>query len=169
MFYYIPINPEQWKVGPLGVGRSNGRLRPYIGRDQQLYSFQQAVKEELKGVDCLPPGEYELHFYLWRNVATWETPTGKSAHRNAVDATNMQKALEDALQGVLITNDRYVKRVGSTIVEQGPDVVGKILIKASMWNGLDPLEIPDTAWSLIDAQPELEYDEGYYSPGEDIF
>lgn len=166
-YLYIPVNPEPWAIGPLTTGRRNGRIFPAIGRNQQLHAFKEAVKIELKDHDPLPPGEYDLHFYFWRQIAAYEDTRGHKRHRNVADATNMQKATEDALQDVLISNDRYVKRVGSTVVEEGPDVTGQILIRASMWSGLDPSELPDIAWDMIDQTTEqLTFD---YEAPEDPF
>jgi hypothetical protein len=102
-----------------------------MGRNQQLHMYQQAVKDEMKRLypDAveLPP-YYELDFWFWRN-----TERG-----NIADATNLQKATEDALQGVLLSNDRQVVRVASTVVAQGPDVAGALCFRVR-W-GVDPIK-----------------------------
>lgn len=118
----LDINPEPWAVGPLDLIRRGGKLAPTMGRNQQLHMYQQAVRDELyykygaaEGAP-LAPG-YALSFFFWRN-------TQKA---NVADATNLMKATEDALQGVLLTNDREVVRNYSEIVAQGPDVQGGII------------------------------------------
>lgn len=102
-----------------------------MGRNQQLHMYQQAVKEEMQRcypeAELLAPG-YELDFWFWRN-----TERG-----NIADATNLQKATEDALQGILLKNDRLVVRVGSTVVAQGADVTGAVAFRVR-W-GVDGLE-----------------------------
>lgn len=130
-WYVLNVNPEPWAVGPLDLLRRNGKLAPTMGRNLQLYMYQQAVKEEMQR--CYPdvvelPPHYELDFWFWRN-----TERG-----NIADATNLQKATEDALQGVLLKNDRLVVRVGSTIVAQGADVTGALAFRVR-W-GIEPIE-----------------------------
>lgn len=128
-WYYLPINPEPWQVGKLGLGRKNGKVYPRMDRNEQLYSFQQAVKEFFTDE---PPqlieGEIELYFAFWRRLDKWTTPTGVISTRSVVDVTNMQKATEDALQGVLFKNDSQVKRIHSSIIEEGIDIVPGIAI-----------------------------------------
>lgn len=129
-WYVLDINPEPWAVGPLGVGRKNGKVYPYVGPNQQLISYQQAVKEELESLDgrLYIKCDFELNFWFWRNIASHLTPSGRKASANYADTTNLQKATEDALQGVLFSNDRNCKSVSSEIVDQGPDVRGLVVI-----------------------------------------
>ena len=149
-WFALPINPEPWAVGPLGVARRGGKLTPYMGRNQQLDAYKQAVRDELvtrytAEVAKVYPPYYELDFYFWRNRADYEG-TSKSVRKNIVDATNMQKATEDALQGLLIENDRMVNRVSSTIVAQGSSVTGAVAFRLR-WGGpeyKDPIDVPNT-------------------------
>lgn len=137
LWFTLGINPEPWAVGPLGVARREGKLTPFMGRNQQLAAYQEAVRDELitryPGVAKMYPPYYELDFLFWRNRADYEGET-KRVRKNEVDATNMQKATEDALQGLLIENDRMVNRVGSRIVAQGPDVRGAVAFRLR-WGG----------------------------------
>lgn len=131
-WFALPVNPEPWGVGPLGVSRTGGGLHPYMGRNQQLYAYQEAIKDELirlyPGYIELKPPYYELDFYFWRNQAVYEG-ANKTVQKNIADATNMQKATEDALQGLLIENDRLVTRVSASIMAQGPDVRGAVAFR----------------------------------------
>lgn len=132
MYLYIPINPEPWKVGPLGIGRKGGKVYPYIGPDEQLKSFQLAVKEELDGWGAkhdMIDGPVWLEFYFWRRQDTYESAGGRKVTKHVLDATNMQKATEDALQGIFFDNDRNVKHVRSTVVDSGTDVIPGIGIE----------------------------------------
>lgn len=128
--YALPLNPEPWKVGPAYVVRTGGAPKARIAPEPTLQTYQNAVKDELRlqGVELLP-GDYSLYFSFSRQLASYSTASGGTSTRNACDATNMQKATEDALQGVLIHNDRDVVRVGSVIVDQGPQVSPFVIIE----------------------------------------
>lgn len=123
--YTLHLNPEPWAVGTVAYNRVSPNLT--------LKAFQEAVREELSDVSPLPEGEYQLQFYFWRQQAVYLDMADRKRQRNQADATNMQKALEDALQGVLFDNDRSVRKISSVIMDQGPDVEPGIIIVASMW------------------------------------
>jgi len=123
-WYVLHINPEPWAVGPLDLLRRGGKLAPTMGRNQQVHMYQQAVAGELAVKYGALPGAplapcYELDFWFWRN-----TERG-----NYADATNLQKATEDALQGILIDNDRDVVRAQSWVAAQGPAVAGAVAFR----------------------------------------
>jgi Holliday junction resolvase RusA-like endonuclease len=135
-WYELDLNPEPWAIGPLGVNRKGG-LRPFVGRNQQLFNFQEAVKEAMNSPQFVPEmivGDVALIFYFWRQRAEYTTPQARTHRKHEADTTNMQKALEDALQGVLYKNDKDVKFINSIQVAQGPDVRGKILVGAAPWH-----------------------------------
>lgn len=125
-WYVLELNPEPWAVGPVGMGRRNNKPYAYVGRNQQLHAFQEAVKEEL--VSVMIEGPIELQFFFWRNRADYTTPQARTARKHEADGTNMAKALEDALQGVFYKNDKDVVSMHWEVVDQGPEVVGKIVI-----------------------------------------
>lgn len=129
---YLDVNPQPWAVGPLAMGRRNGKMFPKMNRNEAVHDFKEAVREQLHGhVQKLPPGEYDLKFYLWRRLDSYVAESGRKAAAHVADATNMQKALEDALQGIVFDNDRDVRRIFTEIVEQGPDVVPGIAVYAT--------------------------------------
>lgn len=131
-YVYLDVNPEPWAVGPLSLGRRGGKMFPKMERNASVFSFKEAVRGELKDrIQGMPPGVYDLDFYLWRRLESYIGESGRKATAHVADATNMQKALEDALQGILFDNDRDVRRIRSEIVEQGPDVVPGIAIYAT--------------------------------------
>ena len=144
-WFVLAVNPDPWAIGPVGVGRKNGKMYPYVGRNNQLHDYQQAVKEALTDIEPLSAGEYDLRFYFWRRLD--EHASGK---KHYADATNLQKSTEDALQGVLFDNDRLVRRVGSEIVEQSATAEPCIVIAAELYVGNDPREIPEHIWEQID-------------------
>jgi Holliday junction resolvase RusA-like endonuclease len=143
-WYYLPINPVQWEVGELSVGRRNGKYFPRMGRSENLYAFQQEVREWFAGQPKpeLIEGDVDVYFWFWQKLETYEGPSGRKVTKKAADATNMQKATEDALQKILFDNDRQNRRVGSEIVEQGPDVNPGIIIKVCAYVSNVEFELP---------------------------
>lgn len=131
--FALDINPEPWAVGPLGTARREGKVSAYIGRNQQLAAYQEAIQEGLKAeLDdeyflLTPP--FDIEFYFWRNHAEYLTPAARKHRKHIADATNMQKATEDALQGVLFENDKDVARIRSQVVDQGPHTQGLVVIR----------------------------------------
>jgi len=119
---------------------------PIMGQNQQLAAYQEAIREEMEGAYREPlTGRQAVRFYFWRNQASYVTVSGRKHTKHEADATNMQKALEDALQGVLFDNDRDTWDIRSVIVEQGPEVFGKVLFSVEpipLGVGMDlPMEV----------------------------
>ncbi len=132
--YFLPINPEPWAVGKVGVGRRNGKTFPTVGPNAKLVSFQEEVREWFADQKVnMIEGDVELEFFFWRRIDQYEGPKRKVTTHEA-DATNMQKATEDALQGILYPNDRAVRRITSEIIEQGLDIEGAIGIRATLYS-----------------------------------
>jgi Holliday junction resolvase RusA-like endonuclease len=149
-WYVLDINPEQWRVGPLSVGRANGGQFARVGPDQQLQAYQNAVKEILEEDAQLTPGLVKLTLIFWRQMEEYKTQKSKANRRHQADLTNLQKALEDAIQGVLIDNDRDVREVHSFIAEQDHNTRPLVVIKVEPWNGFDPGNLPGHVWIEID-------------------
>lgn len=128
--YAIPINPEPWAVGNAYVRRAGGKSFAAVAPDKTLKSYKEALAAELieRGATVME-GPYELRFWFWRENITYIDEGGKKRTRNSPDATNMQKATEDALQGVLIENDRDVLSISSTIVERGQGVDPMVVVQ----------------------------------------
>lgn len=146
-WFYIPINPEPWAVGPLSLGKKNGKFFPRMGRNEQLYSYQEAVREFLRedGRDWpLIENDVQLGFIFWHRIEQWTNPDGKVNTKKSLDVTNMQKATEDALQGIILKNDRQVKAVYSKILDDGPEVIGGVAVwvKSLTQYGV-PVKIPE--------------------------
>lgn len=131
-WYVLGVNPQPWVVPPFSPGRKDGKLFMRAGRDEGLHAYQEAVRDELRlknPVMLKPP--YYLKFWFWREVPAYTTPRQVEQRKHDADVTNCQKALEDALQGILIDNDKDVTKIQSEMVEQGPDVQPRIVILAS--------------------------------------
>ena len=133
--YTLWLNPEPWAVGTISSGRSKGgKIFARMSPDPNLAAYQRAVKEELADAEMLPEGFTKLTFYFWRQQATYLDAADRRRHRNQADATNMQKGLEDALQGILFENDRDIRDIRSVIMEQGPNVEPCIVIQAEYFD-----------------------------------
>jgi Holliday junction resolvase RusA-like endonuclease len=118
----VGIEPEPWTAPEVAIGRKNNKVFPMVYQSANMKAYQEAIREEM-ALQCphaqMEKGEISLQFFFWR---------GTDSIRKNVDATNLQKSLEDALQGILYLNDAHNRRVTSEIVEQGPGVNPAIII-----------------------------------------
>lgn len=140
--FLMPINPEPWRTPPFSPGRhKNGHLYVKAGMDEQGAAFKDAVREELVLQNAeLDDPPYKITFWFWRNLAK---------NKNEIDATNMQKLCEDAMQGLVLTNDRYTRQIISNNMEQGSNTPGMILIEVrGSYKSNSP--IPDDLISSVD-------------------
>lgn len=143
------INPEPWTSPDVSVGRrAGGHAYPIVYKSEALRSYQEGIKSLLEGKPTLifdPGTPITLEFYFWRQLPDYTTDRERRARKHEADATNMQKALEDALQGVLFENDRDVKRIYSEIMEQGHDTEPRIGIRIGLWTGPSvlPVAVPE--------------------------
>ena len=146
------INPEPWRSP--GIPR-RGQPAP---KDGKLEAYQTAIKEMLEG--CEPRFDERLQlsvtFYFWRS-----TRKGQPC-----DTTNMQKATEDAIQGVLIHNDKMDHHVQSFLMDQGPEVRPCVHIV------IQPFEKPrhdDINLEPPPEQPRLFEGNDWDAPEEEMF
>lgn len=126
-WFALDLNPEPWSLGPVGSARRGGKIVSFVGRNAQLHAYEEAVKEAI-GDQTWVEGPIELRFYFSRVRSEYTTPQARSHRKHEADLTNLQKATEDALQGVLFKNDKDVKSVHSVMVDQGPEVQSYIII-----------------------------------------
>lgn len=130
--FIFPLNAVPWSTPPFSVGRNKkggSYVRP--GQNRELKMYQNAVKAELvEHPDCRmlePP--YAIRFWFYRRMEPGTTGGGRVTKPEEADATNMQKATEDALQGVIINDDVHARTVISHVVEQGPDAPSIVVIE----------------------------------------
>jgi Holliday junction resolvase RusA-like endonuclease len=166
------LNPVPW-TSSTAARRKGGGTQFF--KDAGLATFQDALKQAVADqlasrpelVGELPgPGPVSLRLLLWRQLDSSTRRSGKKHRAHRADATNMQKAIEDALQGVLFDNDRDVAEVHTSIVEQDDDTDPMIVIRvvpAVIWSG--PQYDPDETWVEIDLSPPTdvaeEHDAGF--------
>lgn len=148
LWFHVGVNPEPWAVGPIGYNRRGGKMGAYMGRNQQLDAYENAVKEAVQAQYNGPmlTGKLSVEFFFWRHRAEYTTPQARTHRKHDADATNMLKATEDALQGVLYANDKDNAEVRARIMAQGPDVEGQIVIHIT--DRFDPF------YELIFTMPE---------------
>lgn len=125
------LNPEPWMASQTSVGRKAGK--PYVQHHSppQMRMYQDSLKEMF--VEQNPQavehvGDICLWLFFWRQKTLNEMFEGKNRRAHQADATNLQKATEDALQGILYKNDNAIRDVRSMIIEQNADATPKILI-----------------------------------------
>jgi Holliday junction resolvase RusA-like endonuclease len=150
-WYVLDINPSPWAIGPVVTGRKGGKIYGNVGRNQELHAYKEAVRELLEDTAVLVPGEVEIHMYFWRQREEYLTHQARTHRKHEADLTNMQKAFEDALQRVLIENDKNVRAVRTVVVEQDTDTTPCIAFRVVPWQGLDPSELPSSVWMQIDS------------------
>lgn len=155
-WYYLRLNPEPWAVGPLDIGRREGKIFATMGRNQQLAAYQDAVRDELRSQEPeMLTGKIVLRAWFWRNRADYTTPSQIKHRKHEADGTNLMKALEDACQGILFENDRDVVHGDWYLVDQGPHVEGKVLLQVGV--GLTPADyvrpIPEYVWLQLQTKP----------------
>lgn len=139
------INPEPWRSPSLGITRRNGRAQPAAYKDENLRSYQEALHEvvfnaiaeraEIDTLPVYPKGEQlAVSFAFWRQLDTYSPGTGGRKNvRQRPDVTNLIKAAEDALQGVLYHDDKANRLVNGELVAVGPDVEPGIIIVIRPW------------------------------------
>lgn len=137
------INPEPWTAPDISIAHGKGgRPYPQVSKNARLRAFQEALKESIQqAYPDLKPYEPDtrlrVSFIFWRQIDSYTKESGRTASRNVADATNMTKAAEDALQGVLYHNDRHNKWTTGVIADEGPDVQPMILVTIEPLNPAD--------------------------------
>lgn len=130
-WFVLDVNPTPWAVGPLSVGRKGGKVFPQMGRNQELFTYKEAVAEQIKQQSPVTlEGEVSLLMWFWRSRPSYKNHQSRTARKHEADATNMQKATEDAVQGILFKNDKDNRLVQSIIMGQGESVIPKVVICA---------------------------------------
>lgn len=162
------INPEPW-VSPEGaLGRKNGKVFVQFYKSSGLSSYQQAIAEEIKLQNGHLPAEpldeeVQITFWLWREL---DQSDEKDSQRNVADATNMQKALEDALQGIIYKNDKRNADIHTIIEEQSkttyPNIQIEVLTREHIAHRAPPLPITPGGFTH-DAAPTFP------EPGTELF
>lgn len=140
------INPEPWRSPSLGVGRAGGRVRPLAYKDENLRAYQaalhevvaEALTERAIATPIFPAGtELNVTFVFYRQLDDYQGGKRRNRRQRA-DATNLLKAAEDALQGLLYANDNANRRVTSEIAAADPETNPGVLVIASSFQPVYP-------------------------------
>jgi Holliday junction resolvase RusA-like endonuclease len=132
------LNPEPWEPSRAAPVRKGSKLTVAHYKPAKLETFQAALIDTLERHEndpyvspWEPQGNHVLkvHFWLWRTQEVSTRQSGRKHRAHQADATNMQKAIEDACQGILFGNDRDNRHVATTIVDQGHDIEPRIIIE----------------------------------------
>ena len=127
MWYLVEgINPQPWTASEAQVV---GKHKVHMHKPEQLRFYQQALaisfEQQNPGFVALKTGiPLVVRFYFWREI----DQDDKGRRANIADATNLQKACEDALQDVLYGNDQANVDIRSRIMEQAEGIKPRILI-----------------------------------------
>lgn len=153
-------NPQPWNVElALGFNNATRKNYPKAVPSPQLVTFQKALSTIIRnGNPKMTAGEVEVKIFIWRQMEVYRShKTDRNIRKHQADATNMQKAIEDAVQGILIENDRNVRRITTEIVEQGHDVTGRVVISVGPYVPKWEQEIPtDIVGRVFEAPTLLE-------------
>jgi Holliday junction resolvase RusA-like endonuclease len=164
-WFVLDLNPEPWATGTISTGRRNGKSYGRMAPEPTLVAYQEAAREvlrekiresdpDLEDSCSLMVRPVRITFFFWRQIESYVGLQGKVNTRNVADVTNLQKALEDALQGTVIENDRQVADIRSVLVEQDRNIRGKIVIRVEeivLLSLVDTLkDIPPTVWEQLD-------------------
>lgn len=135
-WFVLPLNPYPWKVPPMSAARKGNKLFVRAGRDEGLHTYKEAIRDILsEHATKMITGGVSLRLWFWRNIPEYTTHQGRTARKHEADATNIQKATEDALQGIFYKNDKDVRHVESYIVEQSSEAPSILMICVSPYDG----------------------------------
>lgn len=142
------LNPEPWSAPELGTKRVGNKVVPTATKKAVQRSYQEAIesfKERIR-LQPFPRGTaVRVTFYLARQLEKMKLAGGGSRTRQWADATNMQKALEDALQKILYENDNQVRSVRTIILEEDAGTEPLIVIECEEWKAAHT----EGAWARV--------------------
>lgn len=167
-WFVLPgINPTPWTSPEVSIGRKGGKVYPMVYASAELKNYKNSVKQamEERYPDIEPiEDEVGLRIYFYRRLDEMRGNRRRKGH--VADATNLQKATEDALQGILFKNDVQVVHAESWVMAQH-DAVESCIIIELIWHPERP-QLPDHVQAVIDEHPTLpETDNEHEVPVED--
>lgn len=146
LWYVLNLNPVPWTPGEVAyAGKEGGGRRTFMRPSKDLKTYQRAIADEMsKWVTIELPTDVDVLFVYVRSLDEIIRGGARNARVHQADATNMQKATEDALQGILFGNDNQNRVVKSVVYEQAPDLEPYVAIGIKMVSDDDVRsQIPD--------------------------
>lgn len=144
-------------MGPANVRRKGKGHYVQFGANGVLETYQHAIRQSLteQGATVHEP-DYSLRIWIARQIVQYQSTSGRKVTRNEADGTNILKGTEDALQGILITNDRRCAQGHWLMMGQDKDVIPLILIELAYGltdyrEGFFPPELTDEGLAALDA------------------
>ncbi len=142
ILYITDLNPEPWTAPTASVQRiAGGKSYAKLVSGERLKNYQEGIRQNVRQAcpDLEPfPDDIPLQFMLlvWRQLDSYISGRGRTQKRHVADATNIQKATEDALQKILYKNDSQIKWASTCIIEQTETTSPAMLIIVEPFNGL---------------------------------
>jgi Holliday junction resolvase RusA-like endonuclease len=170
-WFVLPLNPVPWAVGPLGIIRKAGRFLPYMGRNQELHDFKVAVARAVKDQNpVMIRGKVKITCIFWRDQEEYKTPQARTARKNEADTTNLLKATEDALQGIVYENDKDNNEVHGYIAAQAPGIRPRMVICVEPNSDIPEIvnHLPQHVYDMMDKlnRPDLFDTSDWYVDGD---
>ena len=126
------INPEPWAMGDGSIKYNALTKKNYIkfAPNLTLKQYQDALRSSLKeaGATMLLPN-YSIRIWINRQTVNYLANAGGRGNRNQADGTNILKGTEDALQEIVIGNDRDVIHGDWIMMAQDRNVTPRIVIE----------------------------------------
>lgn len=132
LFAVSGMNPEPWKSPSPQIGWRGKKPYATMIKDGRLTAYQEAIRESVEDLDPRMHADasyLQVEMLFWRKLEEYTPVLGRKSKRKWADATNMGKALEDAMQGVFYKNDARVLRPLPNIVEQHEDTEELIVVR----------------------------------------
>lgn len=175
-YFVLRLNPEPWALGKAYSGKRDGKKFGGMSPNEGLVAYQNAVKEELEAQEIgeLPWPEVCLSFYFWRRLDKYVTMGDKIAQRHEADATNLQKGLEDALQGIMFKNDRVVRDARGVVMEQSVETEPMIVIEARPFSHDRNMSqvinsFPVSVMQLLEGKPSEKEGNAWSNTDQELF
>lgn len=124
LWYVLNLNPVPWTAGEVAFASTgSGGRRTYMRPSKDMKNYQDAIRDEMSEWMTIPLfTEVDVLFVFCRSLDEIVRGSARNSRVHVADATNMQKATEDALQGILFDNDNQNRVVRSIIYEQERDI-----------------------------------------------
>lgn len=124
LWYVLDLNPLPWTPGEVAYASGkDAKRKVYMRPSKDLKVYQEAIRDEMAKWFTIPLAtEVDVVFVFIRSLDEIYRGGVRKSRAHKADATNMQKATEDALQGILFDNDNQNRVVKSIILDQGPDL-----------------------------------------------
>lgn len=157
------INPQPWRAGKFGKKRVGGKLISILIKDEGTAAYQEGLHEAVTGalaelqvpLPVFPKGTLlRVKFTYWYQIEQFRNlNTGRITTPKQPDTSNLTKATEDALQGLMYHNDKDNRSTWGELVYIGTEEP-RVLISVEPWDKFIQLEsaMATVDWLKNDSQ-----------------